>query len=131
MTESETWQSGDLDTSQVSVSSLPEDDKSEPTTATVSSTAIIDITKKTVPDAGEYPRHILLSILSPFSKVLLKMSIFCEYQLRTLSCSQLLIYQQGLTVPFEKTKFSLFIEKKRITVTNQGETKLCAKKIYK
>lgn len=35
--ESETWQSGEQDTSQVSVSSLPEDEKSEPTTATVSS----------------------------------------------------------------------------------------------
>ncbi|KAI1291714.1 Ankyrin-2 [Halotydeus destructor] len=35
--ESETWQS-EQDTSQVSVSSLPEDEKSEPTTATVSST---------------------------------------------------------------------------------------------
>ncbi|RWS08707.1 ankyrin-2-like isoform X8, partial [Dinothrombium tinctorium] len=32
--ESETWQSGEQDTSQVSVSSLPEDEKSEPTTAT-------------------------------------------------------------------------------------------------
>lgn len=36
--ETETWQS-EQDTSQVSVSSLPEDEKSEPTTATVSSTA--------------------------------------------------------------------------------------------
>lgn len=35
--ESETWQSGEQDTSQVSISSLPEDEKSEPTTATVSS----------------------------------------------------------------------------------------------
>lgn len=33
-----TWQSGEQDTSQVSVSSLPEDEKSEPTTATISST---------------------------------------------------------------------------------------------
>lgn len=33
-----TWHSGEQDTSQVSVSSLPEDEKSEPTTATVSST---------------------------------------------------------------------------------------------
>ncbi|XP_035221505.1 titin-like [Stegodyphus dumicola] len=39
LTESETWPSGDLDTSQVSVSSLPDDEKSEPTTATVSSAA--------------------------------------------------------------------------------------------
>jgi len=36
--ETETWQSGEQDTSQVSVSSLPEDEKSEPSTATVSST---------------------------------------------------------------------------------------------
>jgi len=37
--ETETWHSGEQDTSQVSVSSLPEDEKSEPTsTATVSST---------------------------------------------------------------------------------------------
>lgn len=36
--ESETWQSGEQDTSQVSVSSLPEDEKSEPTTATESAT---------------------------------------------------------------------------------------------
>ena len=37
MLESETWHS-EQDTSQVSVSSLPEDEKSEPSTATVSST---------------------------------------------------------------------------------------------
>ncbi|GBM49369.1 hypothetical protein AVEN_269334-1, partial [Araneus ventricosus] len=36
LTESETWPSLELDTSQVSISSLPEDEKSEPTTATVS-----------------------------------------------------------------------------------------------
>ncbi len=36
--ETETWHSGEQDTSQVSVSSLPEDEKSEPSTATVSST---------------------------------------------------------------------------------------------
>lgn len=61
LTESETWQSGDLDTSQVSVSSLPEDDKSEPTTATVSSTAAvtIDITKKAMPDTGKCDLHSL------------------------------------------------------------------------
>lgn len=55
LTESETWPSGDLDTSQVSVSSLPDDEKSEPTTATVSSTAaiIVDISKKAVPDTGK------------------------------------------------------------------------------
>lgn len=35
--EPETWQSGEQDTSQVSISSLPEDERSEPTTATVSS----------------------------------------------------------------------------------------------
>jgi len=35
--ETETWLSGEQDTSQVSISSLPEDEKSEPTTATVSS----------------------------------------------------------------------------------------------
>ena len=35
--ETETWQSGEQDTSQVSISSLPEDERSEPTTATVSS----------------------------------------------------------------------------------------------
>lgn len=34
---SESWHSGEQDTSQVSVSSLPEDEKSEPTTVTVSS----------------------------------------------------------------------------------------------
>lgn len=36
--ESETWPSAEMDTSQVSVSSLPEDEKTEPTTANLSST---------------------------------------------------------------------------------------------
>ncbi|KAG8183122.1 hypothetical protein JTE90_024431 [Oedothorax gibbosus] len=36
LTESETWPSLELDTSQVSISSLPDDEKSEPTTATAS-----------------------------------------------------------------------------------------------
>ena len=61
LTESETWQSGDLDTSQVSVSSLPEDDKSEPTTTTVSSTAIQEVTKSVVPDTGMYHKRLLAS----------------------------------------------------------------------
>nr|XP_015925393.1 ankyrin-2 isoform X6 [Parasteatoda tepidariorum] len=35
LTESETWPSLEMDTSQVSISSLPDDEKSEPTTATI------------------------------------------------------------------------------------------------
>ncbi|XP_054717551.1 ankyrin-2-like [Uloborus diversus] len=46
LTESETWPSGDLDTSQVSVSSLPDDEKSETNTAVLETTAIS--TKETV-----------------------------------------------------------------------------------
>ncbi|XP_055953774.1 ankyrin-2-like isoform X4 [Argiope bruennichi] len=41
LTESETWPSLELDTSQVSISSLPEDEKSEPTTATVSDAVVL------------------------------------------------------------------------------------------
>ncbi|KFM71126.1 Ankyrin-3, partial [Stegodyphus mimosarum] len=69
LTESETWPSGDLDTSQVSVSSLPDDEKSEPTTATVSSaaattaddrsTAVSETVEKTQDDGCGITTHII------------------------------------------------------------------------